>query len=361
MMKIYLKAGLSILVVLIIGLVAGCSRSEQKMKVPEIKMITLENVHGVMAPDDDNIWVTGGFGTIYHTSDGGGSWVLQDSGIGESIICDGAFIGTRTGWVVGMSGTILHTADGGATWARQNTGTQRHLFSICFADQNHGWAVGEWGTIIHTANGGATWQRQAEEMDMAFNNIFFVDNKNGWFVGERGVIRHTTDGGANWKAQIPKAFERADLEEELFNPRPSLFGVWFSDRNNGWACGIEGTLIRTTNEGNTWEVLPAVTEHTLYTIFIKYGKGWCVGDKGTYLMSHDSGSTWQLREEVIKSKQPFRDIYFSSPQKGWAVGGGGSVIHTTDGGETWEFRSGLSYAMDFFEMPKALEFGGGVE
>jgi photosystem II stability/assembly factor-like uncharacterized protein len=78
-------------------------------------------------------------------------------------------------------------------------------------------------------------------------------------------------------------------------------------------------------------------------------------------MSNDNGKTWELQKEVIKSKWPFRDIYFSSPQNGWAVGQGGSVIHTTDGGKTWEFRSGISYAMDFFEMPKALEFGGGVE
>jgi photosystem II stability/assembly factor-like uncharacterized protein len=86
-----------------------------------------------------------------------------------------------------------------------------------------------------------------------------------------------------------------------------------------------------------------------------------VGDKGTYLFSDDGGNTWEMTDEVIKSKQAFRDIYFSSPQKGWAVGAGGSVIHTTDGGKTWEFRSGLSYAMEFFKMPKALEFGGGVE
>jgi len=125
--------------------------------------------------------------------------------------------------------------------------------------------------------------------------------------------------------------------------------------------GIDGMILKTVNGGETWEMLPAVTDLALYTVFIKDGKGWAVGDKGAYLVSDDGGATWQRREDVIKTKQGLRDVFFSSLQKGWVVGAAGTVVHTEDGGTSWEFRSGLSYAMEFFKMPKALEFGGGVE
>jgi len=361
MIKPLIKVAVFIVFMSIISAGAGCSRKEQKMQSPDIKMITRENLHGVIAPDDNNIWITGGYGAIYHSSDSGKNWAKQNSGEKETTICDGVFLNASIGWMVGINGTILHTTDGGARWTRQNTGTKQHLFGISFVDEKHGWAVGEWGTIIHTSDGGATWSSQHKEMDKSFNNIFFVDTQNGWLVGERGTLLHTTDGGATWNPQTPKAFERASLEEQLENPPPSLFGVCFSDKNTGWACGIPGTIIKTTDGGTTWEVLPTGTKHTLYTIFIKYGKGWAVGDKGTYLMSNDGGNTWSLPEEAIKAKQPFRDVYFSSAQQGWVVGAGGLVVHTEDGGKTWQFRSGLSYAMKFFEMPKGLEFGGGIE
>ena len=82
---------------------AACSRSEQKMKVPDIKMITRENLHCVIAPDDNNIWVTGAFGTIYHSSDGGRNWAPQNSGESQTTLCSGVFLDSRTGWVVGYS------------------------------------------------------------------------------------------------------------------------------------------------------------------------------------------------------------------------------------------------------------------
>ena len=348
--------------VFILAASAACSRSEQTLKTPQINMITRENVHGVMATDERTIWITGKYGIIYHSSDGGATWQRQESGVtGETVLCDGTFPDSRTGWVVGIQGTILHTTDGGATWRRQATGTDRHLYGICFVDARRGWAVGEWGTVLHTTDGGATWLPQAEEVDRSFNNVVFVDGKTGWIVGERGVIRHTTDGGTTWLPQVPRAFARESFEDELEDPPPSLFGVCFTDARCGWACGIEGTVIRTTDGGATWDVLPALTDHTLYTVFIRYGRGWIVGDKGTLLLSGDAGLTWENRDGAITSKQPFRDVFFTGPQTGWAVGGGGSVVHTADGGATWDFRSGLSYAMEFFQMPRALEFGGGTE
>ena len=119
---------------------------------------------------------------------------------------------------------------------------------------------------------------------------------------------------------------------------------------------MSGTIMKTTDGGETWDEMESRTELTLYSVFEKDGTVWVVGDRGAYITSRDNGSTWEPQEDVLKSKLWLRDIFFSSPQKGWVVGMTGTVVHTKDGGKTWSFLSGLSYAMDFFEMPKALEF-----
>ncbi|MCP4717512.1 MAG: hypothetical protein GY868_20515 [Deltaproteobacteria bacterium] len=339
----------------------GCSKSNQEFEAPDIKMITPENVHGVIAPDDNHIWLTGNYGTIFYSPDGGVSWARQESGVKESIIIDGSFINSTTGWLAGLNGTVLYTTNSGEIWTRQNTETDKHLLGICFVDKKHGWAIGEWNTVLRTLDGGTTWQRMTEETDKILNNIVFINPTTGWLVGERGLIRHTSDGGITWQDQKPKKFERASFEEELRNPAPSLFCITFTDKNTGWVCGIDGTIGRTTNGGKTWSILDSPTDQTLYTVFVRDAQGWIVGDKGAYLVSVDGGQTWDLKEDVIKTRLKLRDVFFSSPRKGWVVGASGTVVNTTDGGGTWEFCSGFSYAMDFFQMPKVLEFGGGVE
>lgn len=358
------KTFFTVLIFVMLGLLllcfAGCKRSSSKMKKINIKTITRENVHGVITTDDKNIWITGNYGTIYHSSDGGVKWTKQESGIEKGILVDGVFLDNSVGWVVGLFGTVLHTNNGGITWIKQETPTTKHLFGVFFSDKKHGWAVGEWGTVICTDDGGVTWKKQREEIDRTFNNVTFADNQTGWIVGERGVILHTIDGGKNWIKQLPKLFEREDIEEELANPPPSLFSVVFKDKKRGWACGIDGIIIYTADGGNSWDLLLSGTDLTLYTIFLKDNKGWIVGDRGVYLMSFDGGMTWEVQEKAITSKQPFRDVNFTSSENGFVVGAGGTVIHTVDGGKTWEFLSGLSYTMEFFQMPEALEFKGMV-
>lgn len=339
----------------------GCTggNSKKAVKVPKINMITPENVHGVMAPDESNVWIVGNYGVVYHTSDTGRNWEAQESGI-ETLLIDGQFIDDSTGWVAGLYGVIIHTDDGGATWTRQESGTDKHLFDVSFVDKDYGWAIGEWNTVLHTTDGGATWTQQTEVEDKILNNVQFIDRNTGWVVGEAGIIRKTTDGGRTWVTQMPKSFERATLEEEYSDPRPPLFSICFTDAMNGWLCGIDGTILKTTDGGDTWEVLPIVTENALFTIVITGEHGWAVGDKGACLMSEDRGQTWKVQQDLITTKLWFRDIYFSTPENGWVVGQAGTVVHTGDGGATWEFQSGLSYEMDFFQMPKALEFKGMV-
>src|SRR3954467_5183050 len=85
-------------------------------------------------------------------------WTPQVSGTTNDV-WGASFISSSVGWVSGASGMILHTTNGGGTWTAQTTGVGATLIlrSVTFTDASNGWSVGDNGTIIHTSNGGTTW------------------------------------------------------------------------------------------------------------------------------------------------------------------------------------------------------------
>jgi photosystem II stability/assembly factor-like uncharacterized protein len=112
--------------------------------------------------DDMHGWVTDGRncgGITMKTSDGGETWeeIFESVSYGFYEVF---FIDTLNGW--GKSGccyegsgsplifNVWHTSDGGLTWNLQNVLASG--FSI--VDACHGWAVGENGKIMHFDNGG---------------------------------------------------------------------------------------------------------------------------------------------------------------------------------------------------------------
>jgi len=60
-------------------------------------------------------------------------------------------------------------------------------------------------------------------------------------VGAAGVILHSSDGGLGWT-------ERSN------GTRSFLFDIAFSDANVAISVGGNGTVLRTTNAGNSWSL-----------------------------------------------------------------------------------------------------------
>src|SRR5438132_13178514 len=71
----------------------------------------------------------------------------------------------------------------------------------------------------------------------------FVDADTGTAVGEYGTIVRTTDGGNSWTVQVSGTTQ-------------ALWAVSFTDANNGTAVGEGGTIVRTKDGGDHGESKP---------------------------------------------------------------------------------------------------------
>src|SRR6266567_567591 len=80
------------------------------------------------------------------------------------------------------------------------------------------------------------------------------------------------------------------------NPLPQgndLFGLSFTDANNGTAVGLHGTILRTTDGGQHWVIQSSGTSNWLYGVsFVDANIGTAMGVNGTILRTTDGGRHW---------------------------------------------------------------------
>lgn len=220
---------------------------------------TDRNLLDLFVLDRKKAWAVGEFGVIVHTADGGRTW-MQQIEEQDTIYNDVFFANARTGWVVGEFGTILHTTDGGETWSAQEckgiepeptkTGWQRPLpalYGTCFTDTLNGWIVGMDGVVIHTANGGTDWRRLPAATDKPLYSIVCPGDR-GWIVGNKGAYLTTAFPEKTWA-----------VDEEAIKTKFWLREADFADPLHGIIVGARGTIARTENGAESWELISGLS------------------------------------------------------------------------------------------------------
>jgi len=341
--------------------------------------VNLWDVHFI---DASHGWAVGDSGACVQTTNGGSDWIKVEIGTNlnfKSVY----FTDSQNGWVVANEPVhyrfehpdawackIWHTSDGGSTWLVQNLPAKAGLIhSIYFQTSLIGWAIGvknvNVGVFVDTqcaayftTDGGQTWvEKFSPEYKLVFTDISFVDDNHGWLVGfasssaeNGGSVFRTVDGGATWSR----------IAEDH-----TLWQVEFVDTLKGYAVGTAyiaawgPPVLRSLDGGITWKKVRMDKNelHGLYGLAVFEDKVLAVGDKGYVATAVDPWGEYQwphgenlFTQKLISINYNFEDIYFANENKGWVVGQkitgpgeyGQVILNTDDGGETWSEQYYLS-------------------
>jgi len=174
------------------------------------------------------------------------------------------------------------------------------------------------------------------------HGIYVLDSENIWVVGEEGTILKTTDGGSTWnEISCPVTY--------------NLYNVHFINTDTGWVGGDHNSIteiMRTTDRGLSWELytLASESDYGNYDIEFIYGnpgeppRGFVSAGLSLIWRTDDYGENWVGMGFGGCGANSLLSISFINKQEGWFVGEPSAtqevtIVHTTDGGQTYEIQT----------------------
>ena len=355
----------------------GCHREVKVPPLPERNISLSDLFFDVWATSPQRALIGGARGKLLLTEDGGRHFKRIKLGT-DLAIFGIQMTDAENGYLCGQDGLIMRTRDGGNSWEKLNSRTHLYIFSLSFPDRLHGFFVGDQSVVLSTTNGGETFMKRRLErlfppeiedfalpyMEPRLYGVQFVDPDHGWTVGEMGRIWSTDNGGQTWsegqQSLVPQWKRQPAVNED---PRfrdyvlPTLFGVSFRNQKEGAACGLESSIIATSDGGKTWTFQKksakpgAVADNTvpgapqipapdpLFGINLFGGnQGMSTGLTGTVVREQPDG-VWAHDQSVPSLPLPLSQVRFFDAQHGWIVGYG-TILYTEDGGKTWRACQG---------------------
>jgi len=160
-------------------------------------------------------------------------------------------------------------------------------------------------------------------------SVAFAGEKLGFAVGDDGTIIKTTDGGVSW--------ERVKVDSDA-----DFRSISFSDEKTGWVVGTNGTSERLPQK--VLDFLSKRCRADLETLmFLSGGHFLSSSDPPphpTVMVTTDGGKTWS-KKKVLKTNFPPTAVCAIDKDTAWLSTyskghGDGDIWMTDDGGERWK-------------------------
>jgi photosystem II stability/assembly factor-like uncharacterized protein/dienelactone hydrolase len=281
---------------------------------------------------------------------------------------DITFIGENEGWYVNGYGSIYHTKNGGVTWEKQLEKKGTFFRCIAFVDSLNGFA-GTVGTdyfpnvtdsipLYGTRDGGKTWMPvdykgpyvkglcAIDIVKEQYINHGKIDYKIHIYavgrVGSPANMMVSHDGGETWTSN------------SMNNDCKMLFDIKMFDKNYGFVCAASdedmeksnALILKTSDGGKTWKKVyqsnrpfegtwkaSFPTKEVGYVTIQSYNPNPNVKQQ-RIAKTTDGGETWQEINLVADAGAREFGIGFIDENHGF-VGTMNTGYETKDGGKTW--------------------------
>jgi len=241
------------------------------------------------------------------------------------------FVNADESYIVGGSryefSEILASHDAGSTWSIFNMGDEgkKALYGITsFEGRTYG--VSFDGKIFIKAATNVDWRYVQTNYWEWFQDITFPEANKGFIVagnGYRSGRIYQTDSLGSISKLDTFEFELCDID--------------FPTQNIGYACGY-GAVLKTDNAGDSWNLLDVQGDYFKSLYCVDANNIWAVGYNGSIIHTTDGGQTWDKQRNgnnPLSKKYRFRAVVFKDVNTGYAAGDNGLLLKTTDGGEHW--------------------------
>lgn len=281
---------------------------------------------------------------------------------------DIAFVDKTTGWYINGYGKIFHTDDGGLTWVKQLEKKGTFFRTIAFVDKNIGFA-GTVGTdyypnvtdtipLYGTKDGGQTWspvvykgpivkglcaidvvkEQYINQGEIAYKYHLFAVGR----VGSPANIMISHDAGETWTSR------------SLNNNCKMLLDIKMLNKKVGIACAStdaditksNALILKTIDGGNTWKKVyqstrpfestwkaSFPTDKIGFVTIQSYNPNPAIKQQ-RLAKTVDGGETWKEINLVEDNAAREFGIGFLDGNHGY-VGTSNSGFETKDGGSTW--------------------------
>ncbi|NOY12590.1 MAG: hypothetical protein GXP51_02545 [Deltaproteobacteria bacterium] len=258
------------------------------------------------------ILVAVGFnGAILVSNDGAEQWKRLDPpgalDLIEVVACgDGSFVAldaTRKVWI---------SIDDGNTWDSKIIDTTEPVTTLTCGPDNKLWVGGSFTTILRSDDKGETWTASSLGEDAMFTSIQFLDAQFGVVSGEFGTVATSKDGGETW--------EIGPSMPNDFYPEATLF----LDHDNGYAVGLNGKILKTTDGGISWTYEDSGTDAPLYGITTQGEDLYVVGEGG--VMLHRKADRWERVQHGKPVRSYLRSVLPVNDRQLLIAGGAGALF-----------------------------------
>jgi photosystem II stability/assembly factor-like uncharacterized protein len=278
---------------------------------------------------------------LFKTTNGGLNWVIKDSLISTDNTVrwyDMSFYNNNLGAIVSSKKNLQkYTTDGGETWIF-STAINDNFFgiqkSVQWLSSNTVLSLGEGNEfngvpvpIYKSTDGGINWVKKNQSVITCFDRIkdsYFKNSNEGIGVGSngfyKGFVIKTSDGGENWSTSVT-------------NYACSFVGI-AGINNTLYGLGPSSHLLKSTDFGDNWKMLPFTSPTAIYGIYFNKDKGFALTSNGDFYVSKDgTGKSWEYLSNTGANNA--YSMYFFNNTTGLILEENQNIVKTTDGGKTW--------------------------